>query len=258
MTNRVVKRFGLCGYPIAHSLSPSLFDAAYPQGDYSYELIQASNPEEAIRLFLEGGFTGINVTSPFKTSILPFTHHQTEECAAIGACNLILKKGGLLIAHNTDYIGVSGCLSKANIPLQHTACLLLGAGGAGRAAAYTLLKAGALLFWANRTPSRIPESFCSHRITPLPLTQMQQYLSTCGLIVNTLPLPIPETQNLRFNPHQTILDASYLTRPLKQQALHADALYISGERWLLHQALFSFRAMTGLDPNTAAMEQIMR
>ncbi|MCL2501601.1 MAG: hypothetical protein FWE30_00030 [Bacteroidales bacterium] len=256
--NKAVKHFGLCGHPIAHSLSPRLFEAAYPKDGFSYEIIPASTPAEALRLFVEGGFMGMNVTAPFKTSILPLVHRQTQECAAIGACNLILKEGDLLVAHNTDYLGVAHSIDEANAQVQGALCLLLGAGGAAKAAAYALLKAGALLLWANRTSAHIPNFFLDRPITPLPLAQIGHHLPQSNLILNTLPLSLPNTQILRFHPSQTVFDASYAARPLEQPATKAGAKYIGGERWLLHQAVPSFEAMTGICPNLADMEQVIQ
>ena len=250
-------RFGLCGHPITHSLSPRLFEAAYPQGKFSYQLIEAPTSTEAVHLFMAGGFRGINVTAPFKASILPFVHRQTEECTTISACNLIIKEGDVLIAYNTDYLAVARTLEEAKTTVKNTECLLLGAGGAAKAAAYTLLKAGANLFWANRTPTHIPDTFCGHPITPLSLSQANDYLPACSLIINTLPLSVPETQILNFNPTQTILDASYSVRPLERQARQAGAKYIGGERWLLHQAVPSFELMTQMPPNVDTMEQLL-
>jgi len=253
----VIRRFGLCGFPIAHSLSPRLFEAAYPQYRFSYQLIEASTPEEALRLFRAGGLMGMNVTAPFKTSILPLTHRQTEECAAIGACNIILKEEDMLVAYNTDYLGVTRSLEEVKTPVKNSKCLLLGAGGAAKAAAYALLKAGANLFWANRTPAHIPDTFCGHSITPRSLAQVADDLPACCLVVNTLPLSIQETHILRFSPTQIILDASYTARPLERQAREAGATYVGGERWLLHQAIPSFEAMTKTPPYTVAMERLV-
>jgi len=254
-THQPVKRFGLCGYPIDHSLSPRLFGAAYPHDSFSYQLIQSPDPAGALELFLKGGFVGMNVTAPFKTEILPFVHRQTAECAAIGACNLILREGDLLVAYNTDYLGVFHSLEEEKVSLKNSLCLLLGAGGAAKAAAYALLQSGASLLWANRTPAHIPDSFCGYPITPLFLAQIGDYLSKCSLVVNTLPLSLPDTQILSFGPNQTIFDASYTIRPLENQARQGGAKYIGGERWLLHQAIPSFESMTGTAPDIGAMMQ---
>ena len=250
-------KFGLFGNPVAHSLSPKLFHAAYPQGGFSYELIQASEPEEAVRLFLEGGFGGMNVTAPLKTSILPLIHKQKTECTAIGACNLVLKRDAVLVALNTDYEGVANSLMEAGICLKNAGCLLIGAGGAAKAAAYALLQQGATLLWANRTPDHIPCPFNGFPVIPIPLNQAVRHLPSCNVIVNTLSYSVPDTEKFRFHAQQTVFDASYATRPLEKQAHSAGAHYIGGERWLLHQAIPSFVAMTGVPPDVHAMEALL-
>jgi shikimate dehydrogenase len=252
------KHFGICGYPVAHSLSPKLFKVAYPQSNLSYELIPTSDYREAMRFFMEGGFGGMNVTSPLKTSILAFIHHQTPECEVIGACNLILRQGDLLTAHNTDHTGVANSLQEAAISVKNSVFLLLGAGGAARAAAYALLKGGATLLWANRTTAHIPSSFCGVSPTALPLAEAAMYLSECTVIINTLPHSVPETETFRFHSGQVVFDASYITRPLERQAAETGVKYIGGERWLLHQAIPAFEVMTQSLPNIPSMEETIK
>jgi len=257
MNNNVKNRFCLCGDPVAHSLSPKLFAAAYQRDDFCYELIPASTPQEAICLFLEGGFGAMNVTAPLKSSILPLTHGQTPECKTIGACNLILKQKNKLIAHNTDYLGVANALYEASIPIKNVVCLLLGAGGAAKAAAYTLLKGGATLLWTNRTPAHIPHLFMEKTIVPIPLSEAIHILPATDIIINTLPQPVPDTEGFTFHSHQIVFDASYYIRHFEKQANQAGAKYIGGERWLLHQAIPSFEVMTGMLPDIRAMELLL-
>jgi shikimate dehydrogenase len=207
--------------------------------------------------FQQGQFDGMNVTAPLKSAVLPFIPTLAPECSVIGAANLLLKEGDTVVACNYDHVGVSVALAEAGVRLHGAVCLLLGAGGAGRAAAYALLKAGATLLWANRTLSRVPTSFNEYPITPVPLERAAHHLPTCDVIINTLPKAIPNTQKFRFHPYQTVFDASYSIHPLQEQALRAGARYIRGERWLLHQAIPSFTAMTGVAPDVQAIEEVL-
>ena len=257
MKNTTEQRFGICGAPITQSLSPKLFKAAYPHRRYSYELLPTSDPTEAIDLFLKKELSGMNVTAPLKTAILPLVHRQTPECESIGACNMVLKQDNLLVAHNVDCIGVSNSISEAKVPLKHTPCLLLGAGGAAKAAAFALIEAGASLSWANRTPERIPCTFLDGAVAAFSLAEAAPLLQTCIVIINTLPQSTPETERFRFHPWHVILDASYTSRPFARQASMAGATYIGGERWLFHQAIPSFASMTGASPNVQAMEKVL-
>ena len=99
-----IKRFGLIGHPIAHSLSPALFKAGY-DGRYPYELIETADFEEAYARFLEG-YDGINVTAPFKELAYAKAEILTDECKTIGATNLLIKTPEGIKAYNSDYLGV--------------------------------------------------------------------------------------------------------------------------------------------------------
>ena len=98
------RKFGLIGYPIAHSLSPALFKAGY-DGKYPYELIETPDFEEAYQRFLDG-YDGINVTAPFKELAFAKADILSDECKAIGATNLLIKTPEGVKAYNSDYLGV--------------------------------------------------------------------------------------------------------------------------------------------------------
>ena len=258
MLNSLDNKFGLCGDPVKHSLSPKLFAAAYPQSNHTYELFCVATPKEILRLLREKSLDGVNLTAPLKSSILPFASTLEKECRLIGAANLLLKRGEKMIACNFDHTGVSGALSEAGIRLHGAVCLLLGAGGAAKAAAYALLRGGATLLWANRTIEHIPRLFLKSTIASFSLQEAARHLPACNIIVNTLPLSVPDTQFFKFHPRQTVFDASYASRPLERQAYQAGANYIGGERWLLHQAIPSFTAMTKTPPDIPAMEEALK
>ena len=98
------ERFGLIGYPIAHSLSPALFKAGY-HGRFPYELIETADFEEAYSRFLNG-YDGINVTAPFKEQAFAKADLVSEECRLIRATNLLVKTPDGVKAYNSDYLGV--------------------------------------------------------------------------------------------------------------------------------------------------------
>ena len=97
-------KFGLIGYPIEHSLSPTLFKAGY-DGLYPYDLIETADFEEAYSIFLKE-YDGINVTAPFKELAIKKADILSEECQRIGATNLLIKTADGIVAHNSDYLGV--------------------------------------------------------------------------------------------------------------------------------------------------------
>ena len=249
--------FGLCGNPVAHSISPSIFKAAY-QDRYDYRLFCTSQPQEVLSLLEDPCLMGVNLTAPLKSSVLALLSQKSLECEQSGACNLILKENTGLKAYNTDIEGVKNSLREAGIDLSGLRVLLLGAGGAAKAAAYALYSADARVVWANRHPQHIPERFCGQPTETIALSQTAQITARCSLIINTLPQPCPETAVLNLSSRHTIFDASYATRPLEDQAKQAGARYIGGERWWLHQALPAFTLFTGERPSQADMEQILQ
>ena len=113
-----MKRFGLIGHPIAHSLSPALFKAGYT-GKYPYELIETADFEEAYNRFLNG-YDGINVTAPFKELAYAKADILSEECRIIKATNLLVKTPDGIKAYNSDYLGVRMWLEEAAEGLKRT------------------------------------------------------------------------------------------------------------------------------------------
>lgn len=259
-----MKKFALTGTSIAHSKSPQLFAAAYPYtANYSYVLLPAPSAEEAIRLFRMHGLQGMNVTMPFKNDIVPFTDVQSDDVKAIGAANTIVNRNGRLHACNTDVHGVVNSFLRRNIVLENKKALVLGAGGAGRAAAYALSKAGAEVLWTNRTVTKIEALFStlhsafSTRITPLFFPDAARELEACRIIVNTLPGEADFLRTLHFHKRQAVLDADYAGCPLYKQAITGGADYISGHSWLLWQAVPAFELFTGMPPDVEAMRLVM-
>ena len=106
-----MKRFGLIGHPIAHSLSPALFKAGYA-GKYPYELIETGDFEEAYQRFLDG-YDGINVTAPFKELAYSKADILSDECRIIKATNLMVRTPEGVKAYNSDYLGVRMWLMEA-------------------------------------------------------------------------------------------------------------------------------------------------
>ena len=126
-----MRKFGLIGHPIGHSLSPALFKAGY-DGRYTYDLIETPDFEEAYRRFLDG-YDGINVTAPFKELALRKADIISEECQKIGATNLMVKTPEGIKAYNSDYRGLRSLLSGMGNASRATRALIVGCGGASKA-----------------------------------------------------------------------------------------------------------------------------
>jgi shikimate dehydrogenase len=156
----VIKLAGIFGHPVAHSRSPAMHNAAFRRLGLNYvylpfavEPSQLSRAVEAIRAL---GLAGVNVTIPHKERVIPHLDRLTAEARSIGAVNTIVNHGGRLTGHNTDGAGLLAALrARWGFSVRGRSVCLLGAGGAARAVAVTLLGAGVeRLVIANRTAAR--------------------------------------------------------------------------------------------------------
>jgi shikimate dehydrogenase len=149
---------GVCGWPVAHSRSPQMHNAALTAcGLRDWRYIRLPLPPElfaeTVRALPAAGFRGVNVTIPHKHAALALADRASEAARAIGAANtLSFEADGAIAAENTD---APGLLAALPVSPAGKSCLVLGAGGAGRAAAWALREAGAadVAIW-NRTPER--------------------------------------------------------------------------------------------------------
>jgi shikimate dehydrogenase len=157
----VVKRLGVLGWPVAHSRSPAIHNAALASlamRGWRYQLLPVPPPllAETARGLADSGFVGANVTIPHKQAALALADSATPVPEAIGAANtLTIAPDGAIAAENTD---APGLLAAIGEPLSGRRALVLGAGGSARAAVWALLDAGAAeVSVCNRTPERADE-----------------------------------------------------------------------------------------------------
>ena len=217
-------KFGLIGHPIAHSLSPALFTAAYG-GRYVYDLIQTPDFDEAWRRFL-AGYRAINVTAPFKGDAFARVDWRSPECERAGATNLVVKTPEGTKAYNSDYRGVKALLA----PLGCRSAAVVGYGGAGKAALAAAEDLGLD-------------------------TRLYRHAEVAGgvqadVIIYTLPRAVEGIDRLDC---AHLLEANY-----KDPCLAGRPGYIPGSAWLLMQAVTGYALMTGEEPDASAMEAVFR
>lgn len=259
-----MKRFGLIGHPIAHSLSPALFKAGY-DGIYPYELIEEADFEEAYRRFLKG-YDGINVTAPFKELAFAKADILSEECMLTGATNLLIKTPEGVKAYNSDFLGVRMWLKEVSLlsPVSSsegsgTKVLIVGTGGAGKAAAAAAESLGMEVVRMNRTVR-------DERTRPL--TEFRKEFRSADIIIYNIPAAIPELRELTaedFCPgnRKFILEANYrnpsfddaMTARMKEANPLAE--YTGGRTWLLYQALTGYEIFIGELPDLKKMSDVL-
>jgi len=144
--------YGVIGNPVAHSLSPLMHNAAFAirQNNAVYLPFHVPDLPDFIASIEPFQIAGFSVTIPHKERILRYLHDCDPLAAEIGAVNTVVVRAGKLYGYNTDFAGVLRAIER-RLPLSSSSVLLLGAGGAARAAAFALARAGsAVTIWARR------------------------------------------------------------------------------------------------------------
>ena len=272
------ERFGLIGYPIAHSLSPALFKAGY-HGRFPYELIETADFEEAYSRFLNG-YDGINVTAPFKEQAFAKADLVSEECRLIRATNLLVKTPDGVKAYNSDYLGVRKWLEETigAGSGKDKSVLIAGCGGAGKAAAIAASSLGMKVVLMNRNTAKaeaMAESIAGMENAPAaevqPLSSFRGYFRRCDIVIYNIPTSIPALYELteddfRGMPGRSVkhvLEANYKDPSfgsgllLKAKEANPDFSYTEGKVWLLYQALTGYEIFTSEKPDLASMSVVL-
>ncbi len=240
-----MKRFALIGNPAAGSLSPRLFEAAYG-GRYAYDLLEGPSFGPLWQQFLDG-YDGINITAPFKQDAFRTVDSLSESARLCGAVNLAVKTSDGIVGYNTDVDGVVLSVRETGLPVSDA--LVIGCGGAGRAAAVAAMQLGCRVTLANRTAARAGSLAEELGCGWVPLEELSS--QTPDLVVYTIPgaLDIPDFPDF---PEAVILEANYRTPVLAGRG----RAYVSGHRWLLYQAVAGYSIFTGETPDEGAMFRI--
>ena len=268
-----MKRAGVIGYPLGHSLSPAVFQAAFDSMDIkaTYEAwpTEENQLEGRINALRGDDIYGANVTIPYKESVIPLLDRLDEDAEAIGAVNTIVHDGGDLIGYNTDLAGFDRALrDDAEFDPSRKRTAILGSGGAARAVAHALVRAGATsILVAGRKPSKLEAIVGSLRPVTAPGVTISwcywndgAYLNSmprAELLVNCTPVgtlgsdsegesPIDADDmptggiafDLVYNPQET---------PFLKLAAARDSKTVSGLGMLIYQAAGSFKLWTDND-----------
>ena len=139
---------GLLGAKLGHSYSPQIHSHL---GDYTYSLFEKSSEE--LEFFLKNSdFTGINVTIPYKSTVIPYCDELSPIAGKLGAVNVLVRQhNGTLIGHNTDYFGFQTMLERSGLDVRGKKVLVLGTGGASKTAVAVLQDRGAQVVVISRT-----------------------------------------------------------------------------------------------------------
>ena len=243
------KVFAVAGQPIIHSKSPYIFNAAFKYFSLNakYIRISASDTSEIIHLIKELNIQGLNITAPYKQKIIPYLDSIDDNAKKIGAINTIIVNKGKLYGYNTDFYGVHNALLSKGVEIEGKKAIVLGAGGAAAAAAFSLIESRANTFIANRTLSKgqalADRLGCKH----IPLVKVHEDLVETDILVSCLSTKQRVIPHSALHKNLVILDAIYPSSTLIEDANKQKCTTINGTQWLLFQALPAFKLFTGLE-----------
>ena len=276
MFNRMY-RFGIFGHPIKHSLSPRMHAASFKSLgiDATYEAfdVEYAHLAQQLDVCKQNGFTGLNITIPHKTTIIPLLTRIDSLAQHVGAVNTIhFEEDGVMTGYNTDITGFLNDLKEScGVTPADKRVLILGCGGAGRAlsfgclAAETIYLADPLAERAELLARDLQNEKQRHlrasTIQVLP-AQHQSWIDaaqSCDLIVHCTPAGLKAEDvsvlpSSAFSPGQTVYDIVTTSNPpTLATALSAGAKGVNGIGMLVSQGAVSFKIWTGIDADIAAM-----
>jgi 3-dehydroquinate dehydratase / shikimate dehydrogenase len=244
--------YGVAGDPISHSLSPAIMNAAFRRENVNavYLALHAKTLKDLLNCVREIPIHGLSITMPYKEAIIPYLDNTDSHTTKIGACNTVVRaQDGKLYGFNTDTSGVVRPLERRLSTLQDAKILVLGAGGAARAAVFGLKERGAEVYILNRNLAAAKK--LAHRAHARSLKRADLKKFAFDVIINATPVgmgntretPLQEKEiNARF-----VFDMIYdpvETRLLKL-AKERGAQIIPGSEMFVHQAARQFEIWTG-------------
>ena len=242
--------FGLIGRSLKHSFSKTYFEKKFDAlglTDHAYHNYEIPRIEDFNDLVAGiSNLKGLNVTIPYKETIIPYLDELSPEAKDIGAVNCIKVVNGKLVGYNTDVYGFAQSI-KPFLDLNHQRALILGTGGAGKAAAYALKKTGVEVYFVTASAKKNANSFFYSEINDVVMNAFK-------CIVNTTPVgmfpgideapdlpydlltPLHLAYDVIYNPEQTL----FLKKAKEKGAITvngASMLHLQAEKnWEIWQA----------------------
>ncbi len=265
---------GVFGYPVKHSASPAMHNAAFSSSGLNYIYLSFEVKPEEIEKALKAlpvlGIKGVNLTIPHKEIAMPYMDNISEEALNVGAVNTVKVDSGVLSGYNTDVEGFLNPLSEKGWQPEGRKAVVLGAGGAARAVVFALLSsavseivvANRNLERAGRLSTDMQSRFPAARVAPASIfdSLLFREISDSSLLVNATPLgmkgemPLGKTDcihpglivyDLVYNPNAT---------PLLEESGKRGADTIGGLGMLVYQGAASFRIWTSVDAPVEIMK----
>jgi len=266
--NGKTKITGIFGYPIEHTLSPAMHNAAFQALglDYCYVpfLVHPDFLGQAVQSVRALHLAGVNVTIPHKEKIIPLLDHMNEEALFIGAVNTVVNNEGRLTGYNTDGRGFMESLAEKGISSEGKDVLIIGAGGSARAVGYYLCQKANSLSIQGRTrekAERLVQDLCRIKNNSYHIEDLSD-LGRFQIIINATPLGLREETPLPVNTvalreGQIVYDLIYKETMLQKEASKLKCNVLNGLGMLLWQGALAFELWTGRKPDREIMRRAL-
>jgi 3-dehydroquinate dehydratase/shikimate dehydrogenase len=244
--------YGVVGDPIAHSLSPAIMNAAFRRENVNavYLALHAKTLKDLLTCVREVPIHGLSVTMPYKESILPHLDNTDAHTTKIGACNTVVRaQDGKLYGFNTDASGVVRPLERRLSTLEGARILVLGAGGAARAAVFGLKERGSEVYILNR--SLAPAKKLAHQARARLVKRPDLKKLAFDAIINATSVGMGNTRETPLQDKEInaryVFDMVYdpVETRLLQLAKERGSQVIPGIEMFVHQAARQFEIWTG-------------
>lgn len=255
-----MKKFGVLGFPVKHSLSPLMHNAAMKEVgfDGSYEHIEVA-PDD-LNCFMKrvktGEFSGLSVTVPYKEAVIEYCDKLSDEAKLIGAVNTLYFDGTDLVGTNTDWYGFIKALEEVEPGFAEKRILVVGAGGAARACLYALNKFGVEPYLTNRSMEKLDEMVNDFDFISVESDLLEDL--DFDIVVNATSVGLKEDDPMVVSESlvdmvETVFDLIYLDTKLVVYAREKGKKLASAKRMLLLQGGKQFEYFTGVNPPLEVM-----
>ena len=251
---------GVIGYPVSQSLSPLLHQAAFDALGLDWVSVGFAVPVGEVRRALEGmralRIVGLSVTMPHKSDAADAVDELTPLARRLGAVNCVINREGSLLGDSTDGAGLLAALEEGSgLTPKGRRCVVIGAGGAARAAVVALADAGATqVAVVNRTRPRADEA--AALAGEVGVTAGIDAVSEADIVVHATPVGMSgsgaETEDpfvgIHFHEGQVVMDLVYVPKetPLLKVARSSGARVVGGLGMLVRQAAVALEHWTGV------------
>lgn len=259
---------GLFGYPVEHTLSPAMHNAAFEQLGLNYcylpFLVHPDSLGAAVNAVRALNFAGVNVTVPHKEKVISFLDTVNEEALFIGAVNTIVNSDGKLTGYNTDGRGFMQALLENNIAVHDKKILIMGAGGASRAISYYLSEKAKALCIIDIDEQKLAKLISDLSGIRVNVSNPGRTISfeDFDILINATPLGMKKDDPLpvdiaAITPGHVVCDLIYKQTPLLEAAGQKGCKTMNGLGMLLWQGILAFELWTKASPPVEVMKKAL-